>query len=123
MNTGRYILLLAALALLFACMRKPERSVEKPERIIDPDSMVLFVAEAHLIEAALKMNSNPAVETPYYTVLFYSNFFERHGISREEYEANIKYYTSDYDKAQKFYQKVLDHLNALQMEIPPGPPS
>lgn len=112
MKKLNYLLLL--LFLSSACGNVSKREIDKPENLIERKEMAEITAQAHLIEAVLRMSHDPEKETPYYSVLYFNALFNNHNTNATDFIKSLTYYTSDFEKAQKFYDEVQEYLNTLQ---------
>jgi hypothetical protein len=108
--------ILALLILGCACGNVSEREINRPEHLIERKKMAEITAQAHLVETVLRMSHDPEKETPYYSVLYYNALFANYKTNASDFMESLKYYTSDFEKAQKFYNEVQEHLNTLQEE-------
>lgn len=101
------LLFLCLLCTFTAC-----KNVTIPDDVMSKETMVDFLSEAYLLEGFY------AVETGYHydlmkpeIVASYDSLFARFGITQEDFNHSIDYYTQHPDLYQEIHQKVVDRLD------------
>lgn len=91
MNNKTLFLPLAIVALLFAVACGGKRL---PDGVLDHDQMVDFLTDAYLLEGyyAVETNYNFDTVSPDFARA-YDDILERHGITREQVDASLEYYS------------------------------
>lgn len=91
MNKRNHILLLAMVAMLVVAGCGGKRL---PEGVLDHDKMVDFLTDAYLLESyyAVETNYNFDSISPDF-VRAYDDILERHGITSDEVETSLDYYS------------------------------
>lgn len=125
MNTKRRaainILLLTGIAILLiyqGCRSERKDEVGKvPPGIIPADTMVQVLVDVHLIEASLKVKHVKKEENERFTEYYYDQLFEKHGITREQFDQSIEYYERDSELIDAMYERVITELNKIQSQI------
>jgi len=96
--------------LLTSCSSNEIGYVSEPEHLIDQTKLTNVLVEMVKLEAH--------IESEYKTVTQYSELMKKsgdsllnaHGITHEEYEANMEYYGAQQELMQKINSDVLDEL-------------
>lgn len=78
--------------------------------------MVAILVDVHLAEASgsldlLINNTDPKKKARNIT-----DVYTKHGVTKEQFDKSLKYYSSDPEKINAIYEKVLNDLNKLQAE-------
>lgn len=109
----RGIILLMLIALVFAC--RPDK-IRKADTIPEKKLIPLLV-DLYLLQGSFH---SPVVFRNYggidSTALF-GNLFEKHGVTREELDRTLDYYSARPDKLEKIYQKLLVQLTQLETKL------
>lgn len=107
--------LLPLLALVLICSACRHDGL--PEGVLDAPAMTEFLADAYLLEGFY------AIETQYRydrltdeVIRYYDSILERHGITREQVERSLDYYTAHPDAYQAIHDSVVVRLEARQAE-------
>jgi len=100
--------------LLFSCHSK--NYVAIPKDIISPDSMVVILAEAHIIQAsALQGYSQNSKDT---TIdMAYQTMWKKHHITDSTYTQSLRFYCNNARLLDSIYEKVLTNLNQQKIEL------
>lgn len=115
---GSLLLLLAVALVNCSPDRKAALRVQiPPDSVIPEPSMVLLLADVHLIEAEILIARNRGTSTPEMTVYYYSGLFRKYGISRERYQQNLEYYRDDPDTFIRLYAKVNHELEKREKDF------
>lgn len=104
------IFLLSLLILTsIACSRKTI-----PDGIIDEKTMVSILTEAHLSESYYNIESNfhlkeirPMMQATY------DSIFMKHGVTRDDFDRSLDYYTRNEAQLEAIYLQVSDSLKAI----------
>lgn len=128
---------LLALFFLFACNEAPVDAVPKPDDLIPEEKMVQVLVDVHLLEAALNVRT-PQVSRPHRPItlelpkdtviraviadpnapppIAWYDIFKKHGVTKSQYEASMKWYSSQPEKLNKLYDDVITELTTRQMK-------
>lgn len=127
----KFSLFLLAIVFLFSCHSEKEKSVPKPDDMIEHDVMVQVLADVHLLEGALLTrlpapairgpmmhdpsfvrqlppDSNKIASMPYYDI------FKKRGVTRRQYESTMKWYCANPDELSALYDEVIAELTKRQ---------
>lgn len=127
-------LLLPVLLLLFsvACGRKETPVADKPDDLIPREKMVSVLADIHLLEAAIGITNGAAPPMPIMHMgqgpmdakvppviqkqkeLGYYDVFKRNGVTREQYDRSMKWYTAHPEELSVLYDDVITELTRRQ---------
>lgn len=108
----RTYLLLSFLILITACS-KPE--VKVPADIIPRDSMIVVLADIHLIEATIQLKGlgrNDTLKAEAYGR--YRYVFNKHKISSTQFRKSLEYYRSEPEYFHTMYNEVITRLSVEQ---------
>lgn len=126
------------LFFLFACNQAPVNVVEKPSDLIPEEKMVKVLVDVHLLEATLNVRSpqisrpqqGPVpIEMPRDTIIrgvvfdpnapppiAWYDIFKKHGVTKAQYEASMKWYSSQPEELNKIYDEVINELTTQQVK-------
>jgi|GEM_PF-3341679 len=109
----RPIFALFIVLILSSCSER----AQKPKPFLSEKQMVKLITEMHLTEVALKQlqdkNRHNLDSMRLYTNVAYSELFEKYGVDKETFEANL-YYRVYYSRdMEKIYTKVHKNLHLL----------
>ncbi len=100
MNNRIILFLLIPMLLFFnGCHKKQVQ--EKPEGLIDRNTMVEIIAESYIIESIVAYNPADSVNRFKTTKEYYKDLFDRHHVTREQFNKSVEYYMGDEDDADK----------------------
>jgi hypothetical protein len=77
------------------------------DSIIYKDTMVLILADVHLVEAAMMLKKNRGAKPADITGFYFNGIFKKYGISRARYNMNINWYRQDAESFRKMYEQVV----------------
>jgi hypothetical protein len=128
---------LIALFFLFACNQPKPDAIEKPDDLIPEEKMVQIMADVHLLEAALNVRSPQVAHPPgpltlegkRDTILHaiandpnakpaieWYDIFQKHGVTKKQYESSIAWYGSQPEKLNALYDEVITELTKRQLQ-------
>jgi hypothetical protein len=103
--------------LLFTTGCRNHRDVKSatiPENLIPMDSMVAILVDVQLIEAILKINYAAKSENQTYSEKYYDYLFEKHCITKDQFEKSLEYYQRNSESLGIIYTEVITELSKLQ---------
>jgi hypothetical protein len=130
-----------ALFFLFACNQAPVDAVEKPSDLIPEEKMVQVLVDVHLLEATLNVRTPQVTRTqsplplemPRDTIIkgvvfdpkapppiAWYDIFKKHGVTKTQYEASMKWYSSQPEELNKIYDEVINALTTQQVKDKAG---
>jgi hypothetical protein len=114
---GAFIILMP---LLFSCGEKKNLSAEtvdiQSDSIIAEEKMTLILGDVHLIEAALMLERNSGNGVKENPGRYYQGIFDKYRISRERYDANLRYYRQQPERMIKMYDKIIQRFETGQKD-------
>ena len=94
-----------------------QRSVPKPKPLLSEKKMVELLTEMHLIEMLIQQTQTAIHHNPdsvlIHTSIAYSELFERFGLNKETFEANLNYRSYFSRDLERIYTKVHTNLHRL----------
>lgn len=78
--------------------------------------MIAILTDVHIVEGA-KIGRKIMGDTLMMDA-YYRKVFAKHDIDKKQLEENYRYYSSDPERMDGIYEKVLDNLNKLQVAVP-----
>lgn len=102
-----YILLLVTL-FVAGC------EVKIPEYVIEPDRMETILYDYHLAQA---ISSSLGGASDYQTKLYCENVFSKHGITKEEFDTSMVYYTRYPGKMKPIYENLSKRMESEVGEL------
>lgn len=94
-----------------------ETSNKKDKELLSDEKLIDVIYDIHIADGLLTANVMPKEEMFNDTNIYYS-VFEKHDISKDQFEATIEYYiNNDYRKLESIYDKVLEKLNTTKGEL------
>lgn len=85
-----------------------------PIGLIGEDQMVHLITDIELTQAFIKLRMAEA-DSINQTIL-YENVFEKHSVTKEEFNESLKYYTNTPGQLETIYNKVIVKLSERQAE-------
>ncbi|MCF8232796.1 MAG: DUF4296 domain-containing protein [Bacteroidales bacterium] len=102
----------------FLIMGACDRDKDSPEyRIVEKDEMVDVMVDVHLVEAALRNKKLSGDSLKKLTNNYYQNLFDKHNISRRDFDSSFAYYEDNVGELNKIYEKVIEGLNKKQRKL------
>lgn len=93
------IFLLAASTLAFAGCRSKKQVLDKPDNLINRNTMVNIIAESYIIESTVHTSAD-TVNRAALAKLYYRELFNRYKLTREQFETSLNYYISEESSAE-----------------------
>ena len=111
----RFILLLSVLFIGLSCSDNKEEE-QIPENVLDNAKFTSVMIDVQLIEG-MHAQGVEITSTAGGVDGAYEKVFEKHGITKEEFQASFSYYQEHPDKMEMIYEQVLDSLSKLDAEV------
>lgn len=102
--------------LLFSCENENRQGSIDSEQLLSEKQMIDILTDVHIVEGA-KIGRKIMGDTLMMDA-YYRKIFSKHKIDKKQLDENYRYYSSDPEKMDGIYEKVLDNLNKLQVEVP-----
>lgn len=90
---------------------------DKPTPFIERNEIVDLIVDLELAEAAIKRMASYGESTAKTSSYYYDYMFERWGITFDEYNAIIDYYSQDPIEMEKIYSDVISKLSEMQSKV------
>lgn len=117
----RVILVLVVLVVLAVACESQKETEAIPVNVIPKEKMVSLMVNVHLAEAAL--NLNYLTDNKVKSSDAYNTIFNTLGVSPEQYEQSLKYYTGQPELMMEIYDEVLNELSKMQASVTENKPS
>lgn len=99
--------LLATIFLAASCNKN-----KLPEGIIEEKVMIEILSEMHTVDAffnnTVGYDCDTVIGEVYYT---YEQIFKKHGVTRDQFETSMDYYSKNPQQFRDMYEKVVLNLN------------
>lgn len=112
----RLYILIPLLLLITSCAKEKPENIKIPKGIIPPDKMEKVLTDVHLVEGSLVYIRSKKGDYEELKNYYYSFIFEKHNISREQYEKSILFYQDHIDLFEEIYGKVFRNLEKKRSE-------
>lgn len=84
--------------------------------LLSQQQMIDILTDVHIVEGA-KIGRKVMGDTLLMDT-YYNKVFSKHKINKKLFEDNFRYYSSDPEKMDFIYEKVVENLNHLQIAVP-----
>lgn len=108
---------LCIVILLTSCNNK-KMMKEKPNDLIQRDSIISILADAYILESSLFF-APAEYDKQILTRQLYQELYAKHHISREQYVSSVEYYLSNEDVARELLTEVSQEVTNRVSELPP----
>lgn len=108
---------LCIVIILSSCNSK-KMMKEKPDDLIQRDSMISILADEYIIESSLFF-APQEYDKQTLTRQLYKELFAKHNISREQYMRSVEYYLSNEDVAKDLLSEVSQEVANRETALPP----
>jgi hypothetical protein len=98
------------LVTLFSCSLKKQDII--PQRKMPP-----IIVDIHIANGIMSTNQLFNLEYELDSIKIYSWVFDKHGITKKQFDSSLVYYTRQPDALNKIYDKVIARLSKIQDEI------
>lgn len=98
----------------FSCGTKNGVMVEKPEVLIPKNDLVKLLTEAYIVEAVVYFKAQKGIDVGLYTTAYYNALFKKHGVTKNQFSASLKYYIETEPNASSIFLEVVNRLMAKQ---------
>ncbi|MBL4625923.1 MAG: DUF4296 domain-containing protein [Flavobacteriales bacterium] len=94
-----------------------DSSQEKPSFVLSEKKMIAVLTDIQLVEGAISKKILDKNSTRKESPLYYQKAFEKHTVTREQFDESISYYTENPKEMQAIYEKVLVELSKIKVEL------
>ena len=108
----RHLFLFAILGLFCFCAG----SYPEPQDLLTEDKMVAILLDINIAEGGMKaryvLGDSAKALAPY----LYDHIYDKHGVSRDQFDRNLDYYLHQPGKMDKIYEQVITELSIRESE-------
>ena len=116
----RYLLSLVLILMLFSCERalpKDESVIKIPNHLLSEEVFTELYYDAQLTEGAVRIEIGKGVKSKEISAYLYQQLFDKYGITKDDFEANIRYYASDPEVMQEIQTEVVNRLTLEESKL------
>ena len=118
----KYTVLALFFAMSFVACSESEKEenqikIDKPSPFVERDEIVDLIVDLELAEAAIKRMASYGESTAKTTSFYYDYMFEKWGITFEQYNDIINYYSQDPVEMENIYADVISKLSEMQSKV------
>ncbi len=110
------LILIAAFGIIAFYSCSGEKKEVIPDYVLPKDTMVMIVADYHLIEAELTHTRGRGKDVNKLRDHYYAALFDRYNIDQETLNKNFDYYKDRLEELQGIYQDVVTRLSYMESE-------
>ena len=103
------------MCLVLSCSEKPTTAM--PEGILSEKKMISVLTDIQLIEGAVSKKLIDRSINNKESTRYYAKTFEKHDITRQQFDESLNFYTENPKDLQKIYEKVLVELSKIKAEL------
>lgn len=108
--------LLPILVLFYSCEAESlEQNMPKDSDIVSEEKMTQIIIDLNLIDGAIKANRHNIDSI--HTNAFFESVLEKHKLSEELLDKNLKYYTQRPDEMEQIYEKAIAKMTEEQAKL------
>lgn len=112
----RHLLILFALILLLCSSCKSKKQVlDKPDDLISRSTLTEILSEAYVIESTVHLSAD-SINKRDLTQQYYKELFERHHITKKQFESSLDYYIADETTSEKLLTEVSKKIEIRRQE-------
>jgi hypothetical protein len=112
--------LLFLISLFFSCDSEPlEKNMPKDEDIVSEEKMTEIIIDLNLIDGAIKANRHNIDSIK--TNAFFESVLEKHNLTEELLDKNLKYYTQRPEDMELIYEKAIAQMTEAQAKLNENP--
>lgn len=114
LNHFKAVHILSIVLFVASCQ---EKKVEKPNYLIDEETMIAVMVDMHLVETAqnLKLIGHDSTTVPYHE--HFESIFESRGLTKTDFDSSLFYYTTQTEQMPVIYDKILEELYELEGQV------
>jgi hypothetical protein len=109
---AKYFFIILLSFSFFACT--DAYKVKIPDSVLSKEKMAAVLLDIHLLEATLNLNAGN-VNASDGKLSF--DIYNKHGITKEQYEESYTFYTENPEALKEVYDIVLNELSKLQVTV------
>ena len=112
-----------ALSILLSCAEKEVEPI--PDHIYSIEKMTAIMMDMQIIEGGIVIRQYNKTQHHERISKVYRAMYNKHGITKDELDLSMRYYTDNPDKLEEVYDRVLERLSELDAKVAnekPDPP-
>lgn len=90
---------------------------KKKSYIISPDKMVELLVQIHIADGVSFVSPDLQSSAVYDSMVYSTFVFDKFGISREQFDSSMAYYSRKPTQLEKIYDKVVSKLSLMEVEL------
>jgi len=94
--------------LMIGCCACHYVKVKKPSSLLHIDTVAALVADSYFLEGEIYVKQRK-YDVKEYSIVKYDSFFYSHGITKEIYAENVRYYFTN----ERFAEKIMNKVDTL----------
>lgn len=98
-----------------SCGEKAEKSISIPTHILSKEKIAQVITDIHIAEAESTLNA--ISDSTFKRSVYFEEIFEKHQITKQQYEESLAFYISHPEVFNKIYEQVLSDLSKMQAEM------
>jgi hypothetical protein len=103
--------------IIVACVHKKVENIGGAKGMAIPrEKLITIITEIQLVESALYLRQSQGSKVSYFSDYYYETVFRKHGISKADFNASMKYYQDRPTELDSLYSAVIMNLSKLQSE-------
>ena len=123
-NILKALIIISSLFILItisSCSEYEQQNRDVPSNLIDKAEFTNIMLDIRLAEVIIRQDvtKNNGNYTDSITKYYYDFVFNKHDISKEQFQANLDYYTSNPSELDDINKAVVDSLNLLKEKVKP----
>ncbi len=118
MNMKKPGYLFILILLLSSCYNTHDgNKIPNPNELIDRDKLVLVITDMEIAESTIREKHNLGQEIDGLQEEYYLAIFEKHEITKEQFDNSMVYYKQDLDELNDIYEEVITRLSVMESEV------
>ena len=108
----KYFILVITIAF-FACTNRSK----VPEYVIPQQDMVDIFVDIHLMDGLMTANRIRQKMIKKDSLNYYDIIFEKYGITQNDFDTSLQFYSRNINKYDKIYEQVLNKLTEIEAKL------
>ncbi|NCG28970.1 MAG: DUF4296 domain-containing protein [Bacteroidetes bacterium] len=113
----KWFSLISTLIVLASCGSGNEVVREKPNGVLPIDSMAMYMADVHLLDAATRHREVRKLGIQAHVKKAYFDYFDTCGISRVRFDKSLDYWSADNEEMIQVYDLSMEILSTKLADI------
>jgi hypothetical protein len=107
------------LVLISACKGESVDKFPEPDNLLEKEQLIPILADLSIVESAYQVKY---IQVSRYSTLLQKeadSIFQRHEVTRDDYEKSMEYYSHNQEELMEIYQEVKKKIEKQRNELPP----